>query len=139
MKMYNPVNAVVGETNDGYLMIYAGSMLPRTMCLPVTTGQNGYVKERLCGCRHGHGMFWIQRRYSNIFAYAAGQPGEVIRWVIWCKAILAGYCKSMVCPWEKSGATFAFSNQLLNNVDSSCMIVVTTNAPLDARNLQRLA
>src|SRR5690606_28034449 len=34
---------------------------------------------------------------------------------------------------------FSFSNQLLNNVDGSCMIVVATDAPLDARNLERLA
>ena len=34
---------------------------------------------------------------------------------------------------------FSFSNQLLNNVDGSCMIVVATDAPLDHRNLLRLA
>ena len=34
---------------------------------------------------------------------------------------------------------FSFSNELLNNVDGSCMIVVATDAPLDSRNLERLA
>jgi D-aminopeptidase len=34
---------------------------------------------------------------------------------------------------------FDFSDQLLNNVDGSCMIVVATDAPLDNRNLLRLA
>jgi D-aminopeptidase len=34
---------------------------------------------------------------------------------------------------------FDFSNQLLSNVDGSCMIVVATDAPIDHRNLLRLA
>ncbi|MFB3306822.1 P1 family peptidase, partial [Pseudomonas sp. AMR01] len=34
---------------------------------------------------------------------------------------------------------FAFDNHLLNNVDGSCMIIVATDAPLDSRNLERLA
>jgi len=34
---------------------------------------------------------------------------------------------------------FSFANELLNNVDGSCMIVVMTDAPLDARNLERVA
>jgi D-aminopeptidase len=32
-----------------------------------------------------------------------------------------------------------FSDELLNNADGSCMIVLTTDAPLDHRNLLRLA
>ena len=34
---------------------------------------------------------------------------------------------------------FSFSNELLNNVDGSCMIIIATDAPLDSRNLERLA
>jgi D-aminopeptidase len=34
---------------------------------------------------------------------------------------------------------FYLSDQLNNPVDGSCMIVVATNAPLDSRNLERLA
>ena len=34
---------------------------------------------------------------------------------------------------------FAFDNVMLNNVDGSCMIVVITDAPLDSRNLERVA
>ena len=34
---------------------------------------------------------------------------------------------------------FSFSNELLNNVDGSCMIVIATDAPIDHRNLLRLA
>ena len=34
---------------------------------------------------------------------------------------------------------FSFSNELLNNIDGSCMIVIATDAPLDSRNLERLA
>ena len=34
---------------------------------------------------------------------------------------------------------FYLSDQLNETVDGSCMIVVATNAPLDARNLERLA
>src|SRR5690606_8062124 len=42
-------------------------------------------------------------------------------------------------PVGKELEKFSFSNQLLNNVDGSCMMVVATDAPLDARNLGRLA
>ena len=34
---------------------------------------------------------------------------------------------------------FSFSDKLKNRVDGSCMIIVATDAPLDSRNLQRLA
>ncbi|WP_255702955.1 P1 family peptidase [Antarcticibacterium sp. 1MA-6-2] len=39
----------------------------------------------------------------------------------------------------KELGNFSFSDKLLNNVDGSCMIVVATDAPLDSRNLERLA
>jgi D-aminopeptidase len=42
-------------------------------------------------------------------------------------------------PVGKELGKFSFSNQLLNNVDGSCMIIVATDAPLDHRNLLRLA
>src|SRR5690606_8545850 len=42
-------------------------------------------------------------------------------------------------PVGKELNKFSFSNQLLNNVDGSCMIIVATDAPLDHRNLYRLA
>ena len=34
---------------------------------------------------------------------------------------------------------FSFDKAVLNDVDGSCMIVVITDAPLDARNLERVA
>ena len=34
---------------------------------------------------------------------------------------------------------FSFANQILKNADGSCMVVVATDAPLDHRNLMRLA
>jgi D-aminopeptidase len=42
-------------------------------------------------------------------------------------------------PVGKELGKFSFNNQLLNNVDGSCMIIVATDAPLDHRNLLRLA
>jgi D-aminopeptidase len=42
-------------------------------------------------------------------------------------------------PVGKIWKQFSFSNHLQNPVDGSCMIVVATDAPIDARNLQRLA
>ena len=42
-------------------------------------------------------------------------------------------------PVGKELQQFSFSNELLNNVDGSCMMVVATDAPLDSRNLERLA
>jgi D-aminopeptidase len=42
-------------------------------------------------------------------------------------------------PVGRELGEFSFSDKLLNNVDGSCMIVVATDAPLDARNLRRLA
>ena len=42
-------------------------------------------------------------------------------------------------PIGKELGKFNFSNELLNNVDGSCMILVATDAPLDARNLLRIA
>jgi D-aminopeptidase len=42
-------------------------------------------------------------------------------------------------PVGKELGRFAFSDRLKNPVDGSCMMVVATDAPLDSRNLARLA
>ena len=34
---------------------------------------------------------------------------------------------------------FSFSRDMLKKADGSCMIVVATDAPIDARNLERIA
>jgi D-aminopeptidase len=42
-------------------------------------------------------------------------------------------------PVGRELGKFEFSNKLMNSADGSCMMVVATDAPLDSRNLQRLA
>jgi len=55
------------------------------------------------------------------------------------KAIKHLSCPVICVPVGKELGKFDFSDQLLNNVDGSCMIVVATDAPLANRNLLRLA
>src|SRR5690606_29638010 len=42
-------------------------------------------------------------------------------------------------PVGQELGSYPFGDERLHDVDGSCMIVVATNAPLEARNLERLA
>jgi D-aminopeptidase len=133
------VNAVVGETNDSYLNDIRGRHVTKADVLEaLRNAKEGYVEEGSVGAGTG----------TTCFSYKGG-IGTSSRKL---PASLGGYTIGVLVQTNFGGVLqidgvpvgeelkrFAFSNQLLNNVDGSCMIVVATDAPLDHRNLLRLA
>lgn len=135
------VNAVVGETNDGKLNKIRDMRVTPSMVLeaigkaesgPVAQGNVGAGTGTICfGFKGGIGTasrvlpeslggytigVLVQSNYGGVLEIDGVQVGRKL-------------CK------------YDFRKQILktDNVDGSCMMVVVTDAPLDARNLKRVA
>lgn len=133
------VNAVVGETNDGYLNDIRGRHVSKKDVLSaIINAKDGMIEEGNVGAGTGTTCFGFK---GGIGTSSRKLPGA-----------LGGYTVGVIVQTNFGGSLqidgvavgeelkkYDFSNQLLNNVDGSCMIVVATDAPLDHRNLLRLA
>ncbi len=133
------VNAVVGETNDGYLNDVRGRHVSQQdVIAAIKNASEEKPKEGNVGAGTG----------TIAFGYKGG-IGTASRKV---PESLGGYTVGVLVQSNFGGVLqidgmnvgkklqqFTFSNELLNNVDGSCMIVVATDAPLNSRNLERLA
>lgn len=133
------VNAVVGETNDGYLNDIRGRHVTKEdVSAAIKNAKEGKVEEGNVGAGTGTTCFGFK---GGIGTSSRKLPLS-----------LGGYTVGVIVQTNFGGSLqidgvaigeelkrFDFSNQLLNNVDGSCMIVVATDAPLDNRNLLRLA
>ncbi|MBO9565750.1 MAG: P1 family peptidase [Niastella sp.] len=133
------VNAVVGETNDGWLNDIRGQHVTKNdVRAAIQQAASGAVKEGCVGAGTGTVCFGFKggigtasrKLPANLGGYTVG---------VLVQTNFGGVLQIDGAPVGEELGKFSFSDQLLNNVDGSCMIVVATNAPLDARNLQRLA
>ncbi len=133
------VNAVVGETNDSWLNDIRGRHVKKEDVLnaisvaktgPVTQGNIGAGTGTVCfGFKGGIGTS-SRKLPANLGGFTVG---------VIVQTNFGGVLEIAGVPVGKELGKFSFSDQLLNNVDGSCMIVVATDAPINARNLQRLA
>ena len=133
------VNAVVGETNDGFLNDIRGRHVKEEHILSAIRNASTHnLEEGSIGAGTGTVCFGFK-----------GGIGTASRKL---PAKLGGYTVGVMVQSNFGGVLsidgisvgeylkkFSFSNQLLNNVDGSCIMVVATDAPLDHRNLMRLA
>ena len=133
------VNAVVGETNDGFLNDIRGRHVTEQDVLKaIQSATTNNVMEGAIGAGTGTVCFGYKggigtssrKLPTNLGGYTIGVLVQSnFGGVLTIDGVAAGeYLQK-----------FSFSNELLNNVDGSCMIVVATDAPLDHRNLMRLA
>jgi len=122
------INPVVGETNDGYLSDIRGRHLtPDDVFAAVKNAKGGPVEEGDVGAGTGTVVFgWkggigtsSRRLPANLGGYTVGVGQELGQYYLRKELQQAGSGK--------------------DKADGSCMIVVATDAPLDARNLKRLA
>ena len=143
------INPVVGETNDGYLSDIRGRHItPDDVFAAVKNAKSGPVEEGDVGAGTGTVVFgWkggigtssrrlpaslggytvgilVQTNFGGILTIAGAPVGQE----------LGQYYLRKELQQVGSGA----SNEK-DKADGSCMIVVATDAPLDARNLKRLA
>jgi D-aminopeptidase len=140
------VNALVGETNDGTLNDIRSLPITREHVIAAITGANdGAVDEGAVGAGTGtiafgwKGGIGTSSRVVNQRRTLNGQPlpdvratvGVLVQTNFGGKLTIAG-----VPVWKELQPGAAAP---LPSADGSCMIVVATDAPLDARELKRLA
>ncbi len=131
------VNAVVGETNDGWLNDIRGRHVNEDHILSaIERAQSGKVKEGNVGA--GTGTICFQYKggigtSSRIVSQAYG--GYTVGVLV--QSNFGGILEINGVPIAKELDNYP--TQFKYDVDGSCMIVVMTDAPLDSRNLERIA
>lgn len=146
------VNALVGETNDGTLNDIRGFHVTREHVMAAISGaKSGAVDEGAVGAGTGTIAFGWKGGIgtsSRVLPRRSGEAGLAER-PAWTVGVLVqtnygGRLTIAGIPvWQRitptSPAGRAGGAPSPNDADGSCMIVVATDAPLDARDLERLA
>lgn len=139
------VNPVVGETNDGYLNDIRGRhVTPDDVLAAIKNAKGGPVEEGDVGAGTGTIAFgWkggigtaSRRLPASLGGYTVG---------VLVQTNFGGVLTIAGAPVGQELGQYYLRKELQqegtarNRADGSCMIVVATDAPLDARNLKRLA
>ncbi len=133
------VNAVVGETNDGGINDIRGRHIKKDDVLnAINSASDGPVTEGSVGAGTGTiafgfkgGIGTASRKLSDIMGgYTLG---------VLVQTNYGGMLEIAGVPVMQELAKTKPSDELQKKADGSCMIVVATDAPLDSRNLERLA
>lgn len=133
------VNAVVGETNDSYLNDIRGMHVQKGDVLnALSNASSAKVPQGAVGAGTGTVCFGFKGGIGTSSRILPANLGGFTVGVL-VQTNFGGVLQVDGVPVGEELKKFSFSNQLLNNVDGSCMIVVATDAPLDHRNLLRLA
>ena len=133
------VNAVVGETNDGYLNDIRGQHVKNADVISaIENAKNGSVTEGNVGAGTGTIAFGYKGGIGTASRKLPESLGGYTVGVL-VQSNFGGVLQIAGVPVGQKLGNYSFSNNLQNNVDGSCMIVVATDAPLNNRNLERLA
>lgn len=133
------VNALVGETNDGGLNDIRGRHVAKNDVLSaIKHAKSGTLEEGNVGAGTGTICFdWkggigtaSRKLPANLGGYTIG---------VLVQTNFGGVLEVAGAPVGVELGQYAFKGKLDKSGDGSCMIVVATDAPLDARNLKRLA
>lgn len=132
------VNALVGETNDGGLNDIRGRHVKATHVLEaIQNAEPGKVDEGNVGAGTGTVAFGFKAGIGTASRILPQSLGGYTVGVL-VQANFGGVLQVDGLPVGKLLNQYSF-RQNLESVDGSCMIVVATDAPLDARNLERIA
>jgi D-aminopeptidase len=133
------VNAVVGETNDGYLNDIRGRHVKKQHVLQaIATASTGAVQEGNAGAGTGTICFGFKGGIGTSSRTLPQNLGGYTIGVL-VQTNFGGVLQIDGAPIGEELKKFYLRDQLNTDADGSCMIVVATDAPLDARNLERLA
>lgn len=131
------VNPVVGETNDGFLNDIRGMHITEEHVLQaIEQAHNGAVPEGNVGAGTGTVCFGFKGGIGTASRLIPKNSGGYTLGVL-VQTNFGGVLEIGGVPVAK--LLDKLPNAYKNDTDGSCMIVVATNAPLDARNLERLA
>ena len=131
------VNALVGETNDGYLNDIRGRHLKETHVLQaIRSAQNGPVIEGNVGAGTGTICFGYKGGIGTSSRVLPKKVGGYTVGVL----VQSNFGGVLQINGVRLGKELGnYSKGFLYDADGSCMIVVATDAPLTSRNLKRLA
>jgi D-aminopeptidase len=144
------INPLVGETNDGYLNDIRSRPITRDDVFnAIKSAKSGAVEEGSVGAGTGTIAFgWKGGIGSSSRKLPASLGGYTVGVLV--QTNFGGVLSVAGAPVGKELGKYAFREQLegrpqasdrgrRDDADGSCMIVVATDAPVDARNLKRLA
>jgi D-aminopeptidase len=138
------VNPVIGETNDGYLNDIRGRHItPDDVFAAIKKAKTGSVEEGNVGAGTGTVAFgWkggigtsSRKLPQNLGGYTVG---------VLVQTNFGGVLTIVGAPVGRELGQYYLRKELQqgsgkDKADGSCMIVIATDAPIDARNLRRLA
>jgi len=133
------VNPVIGETNDGRLNDIRGRHVTKRDVLAAITSATGERPQEgnvgagtgtICfGFKGGIGTS-SRRLPTDLGGYTVG---------VLVQTNFGGVLQIKGVPVGQRLGKYYYRDQLQDSADGSCMMVVATDAPLDARNLKRIA
>ena len=138
------VNAVVGETNDGYLNDIRGRHVKSSDVVEaIRRAKGGPVEEGCVGAGAGTVCFGWKGGIGTSSRVLPDDLGGFTVGVL-VQSNYGGILEIDGIPVGRRLGQYSFKRNVENpdyllSPDGSCMMVVFTDAPLDARNLERLA
>ncbi|MGB8957684.1 MAG: P1 family peptidase [Candidatus Aminicenantales bacterium] len=135
------VNPVVGETNDGWLNDIRGRHVAKAHVLEaILTASGGPVAEGAVGAGTGTTCFDYKGGIGTSSRRLPQNRGGFTVGVL-VQTNFGGVLTIRGVPFDRKESGVGGTAAAAGNPsgDGSCMIVVATDAPLDARNLERLA
>lgn len=139
------VNPVVGETNDGYLNDIRGfHVTPDDVYAAIKNAKNGPVEEGNVGAGTGTIAFgWKGGIGTASRKLPSGLGGYTVGVLV--QSNFGGILTIAGAPVGQELGQYYLRRELgrhatvKDSADGSCMMIIATDAPLDARNLKRLA
>lgn len=133
------VNAVVGETNDGELNDIRGKHVTVEHVLSaIQTATTDKPQQGNAGAGTGTVCFGFKGGIGTASRKLPTTLGGYTVGVL-VQTNFGGVLQIDGVPVGEALKRYAFYDELQTKGDGSCMIVVATDAPLDSRNLERLA
>jgi D-aminopeptidase len=133
------VNPVVGETNDGYLNDIRGRHVSnKDILTAIDIAKSERVAQGNVGAGTGTIAFGFKGGIGTSSRILPTDLGGYSVGVL-VQSNFGGVLQIAGVPVGKELNKYYLSDKLNETPDGSCMIIVATDAPLDARNLKRLA
>jgi len=131
-------NVVVGETNDGHLNDIRGRHVTKAHALQaIRSARGGPVAEGAVGAGTGTVCFGFKGGIGTASRLLPERLGGYTVGVL-VQTNFGGILTVLGAPVGRELGRYYLKDDA-GSPDGSCMIVVATDAPLDARNLKRLA
>lgn len=133
------VNPVIGETNDGFLNDIRGRHVRKEHVLnALAQAESGQVAEGNVGAGTGTVCFGWKGGIGTSSRKLPAKLGSYTVGVL-VQTNFGGVLQVNGVPVGQELGQYAFKESLDKSSDGSCMMILATDAPLDARNLKRLA